>query len=193
MEIRRVHLHRERPGAEWWTSSGIKSVTINDVEQTVGSTYSLPAPDGGNNDAGNEYTVVATDNAGNQTTATVTVYRRHRVQVISPDRSKTYVDKLLAHNEYLILTMKLPEDAAVKLTDEADGTEIPYDKEKKQFVVGLINRSRTLLLEYSTVYPQVGSSWGRASALRDTARIRTKRTISRLHARIRTITAIRWP
>ena len=143
------------PAASGETSSGIKSVTINGVEQTVGSTYSLPAPDGGNNDAGNEYTVVATDNAGNQTTATVTVYRRHRVQVISPDRSKTYVDKLLAHNEYLILTMKLPEDAAVKLTDRADGTEIPYDKEKKQFVVGLINRSRTLLLEYSTVYPQV--------------------------------------
>ena len=143
------------PAASGETSSGIKSVTINGVEQTVGSAYSLPAPDGGNNDAGNEYTVVATDNAGNQTTAAVTVYRRHRVQVISPDRSKTYVDKLLAHNEYLILTMKLPEDAAVKLTDRADGTEIPYDKEKKQFVVGLINRSRTLLLEYSTVYPQV--------------------------------------
>ena len=142
------------PAASGEASSGIKSVTINGELQT-GPTYRLPAPDGGNNDAGNEYTVVATDNAGNQTTATVTVYRRHRVQVISPDRSKTYVDKLLAHNEYLILTMKLPEDAAVKLTDEADGTEIPYDKEKKQFVVGLINRSRTLLLEYSTVYPQV--------------------------------------
>ena len=143
------------PAASGEASSGIKSVTINGVEQTVGSTYSLPAPDGGNNDAGNEYTVVATDNAGNQTTATVTVYRRHRVQVISPDRSKTYVDKLLAHNEYLILTMKLPEDAAVKLTDEADGQEIPYNKDKEQFAVGLIDRSRTLLLEYSTVYPQV--------------------------------------
>ena len=150
------------PAASGETSSGIKSVTINGVEQTVGSTYSLPAPDGGNNDAGNEYTVVATDNAGNQTTATVTVYRRHRVQVISPDRSKTYVDKLLAHNEYLILTMKLPEDAAVKLTDEADGQEIPYDKEKKQFVVGLIDRSRTLLLEYSTVYPQVELELGQS-------------------------------
>ena len=143
------------PAKSGETSSGIKSVTINGVEQTVGSTYSLPAPDGGNNDAGNEYTVVATDNAGNRTTATVTVYRRHRVQVISPDRSKTYVDKLLAHNEYLILTMKLPEDAAVKLTDEADGQEIPYNKDKEQFAVGLIDRSRTLLLEYSTVYPQV--------------------------------------
>ena len=149
------------PAASGEASSGIKSVTINGELQT-GPTYRLPAPDGGNNDAGNEYTVVATDNAGNQTTATVTVYRRHRVQVISPDRSKTYVDKLLAHNEYLILTMKLPEDAAVKLTDEADGTEIPYDKEKKQFVVGLINRSRTLLLEYSTVYPQVELELGQS-------------------------------
>ena len=150
------------PAASGEASSGIKSVTINGVEQTVGSTYSLPAPDGGNNDAGNEYTVVATDNAGNQTTATVTVYRRHRVQVISPDRSKTYVDKLLAHNEYLILTMKLPEDAAVKLTDEADHSEIPYDKDKEQFAVGLINRSRTLLLEYSTVYPQVELELGQS-------------------------------
>ena len=144
------------------TSSGVKSVTINGVEQTVGSTYSLPAPDGGNNDAGNEYTVVATDNAGNQTTATVTVYRRHRVQVISPDRSKTYVDKLLAHNEYLILTLKLPEDAAVKLTDKADGQEIPYNKDKGQFAVGLIDRSRTLFLEYSTVYPQVELELGQS-------------------------------
>ena len=150
------------PALNGEASSGIKSVTINGVEQTVGSTYSLPAPDGGNNDAGAEYTVVATDNAGNQTTATVTVYRRHRVQVISPDRSKTYVDKLLAHNEYLILTLKLPEDAAVKLTDEADGQEIPYNKDKEQFAVGLIDRSRTLLLEYSTVYPQVELELGQS-------------------------------
>ena len=141
------------------TSSGIKSVTINGVEQTVGSTYSLPAPDGGNNDAGNEYTVVATDNAGNQTTATVTVYRRHRVQVISLDGSKTYVDKLLAHNEYLILAMKMPEDAAVKLTDTDDNSTIPY--ENGEFRVGLIDRNRTFMLEYSTEYPQVELELGR--------------------------------
>ena len=147
------------PAASGETSSGIKSVTINDVEQTVGSTYSLPAPDGGNNDAGNEYTVVATDNAGNQTTATVTVYRRHRVQVLSLDGSKTYVDKLLAHNEYLILTMKLPENAAVKLTDKDDNSTIPY--ENGEFRVGLIDRNRTLLLEYSTEYPQVELELGR--------------------------------
>ena len=147
------------PAKSGETSSGIKSVTINGMEQTVGSTYSLPAPDGGNNDARNEYTVVATDNAGNQTTATVTVYRRHRVQVLSLDGSKTYVDKLLAHNEYLILTMKLPENAAVKLTDKDDNSTIPY--ENGEFRVGLIDRNRTLLLEYSTEYPQVELELGR--------------------------------
>ena len=147
------------PAKSGETSSGIKSVTINGMKQTVGSTYSLPAPDGGNNDAGNEYTVVATDNAGNQTTATVTVYRRHRVQVLSLDGSKTYVDKLLAHNEYLILAMKLPENAAVKLTDKDDNSTIPY--ENGEFRVGLIDRNRTLLLEYSTEYPQVELELGR--------------------------------
>ncbi len=54
------------PAASGEASSGIKSVTINGKEQT-GPTYRLPAPDGGNNDAGAEYTVVATDNAGNET------------------------------------------------------------------------------------------------------------------------------
>ena len=65
------------PAASGETSSGIKSVTINGVEQAVSSFYSLPAPDGGNNDAGAEYTVVATDNAGNETKTTVRIYRRH--------------------------------------------------------------------------------------------------------------------
>ena len=64
------------PAASGETSSGIKSVTINGEPQT-GPTYRLPAPDGGNNDAGAKYTVVATDNAGNETTATVRTYRWH--------------------------------------------------------------------------------------------------------------------
>ena len=68
------------PAASGETSSGIKSVTINGDPQD-GPTYSLPAPDGGNNDAGAEYTVVATDNAGNETTATVRIYRRHHYTV----------------------------------------------------------------------------------------------------------------
>ena len=68
------------PAASGETSSGIKSVTINGEPQ-AGPTYRLPAPDGGNNDAGAEYTVVATDNAGNETTATVRIYRRHHYTV----------------------------------------------------------------------------------------------------------------
>ena len=76
------------PAASGETSSGIKSVTINGEPQT-GPTYRLPAPDGGNNDAGAEHTVVATDNAGNTTMATVKIYRWHHVKVISPDGNGT--------------------------------------------------------------------------------------------------------
>jgi uncharacterized repeat protein (TIGR02543 family) len=76
------------PAASGEMSSGIKSVTINGVPQT-GPIYRLPAPDGGNNDAGAEHTVVATDNAGNTTMATVKIYRRHHVKVISPDGNGT--------------------------------------------------------------------------------------------------------
>ena len=70
------------------TSSGVKSVTINGEPQD-GPTYRLSAPDGGNNDAGAEHTVVATDNAGNTTMATVKIYRRHHVKVVSPDGNGT--------------------------------------------------------------------------------------------------------
>ena len=161
-----------RPGAYTFTvsdpaksgeaSSGVKSVTINGVEQKADSTYySLPAPDGGNNDAGAEYTVVATDNAGNASTATVKIYRRHRVRVVSPDGQTTYAEAELAHNEYLVLSMKMPDGAAVRMTDQADHSEIPYDKEMGRFPVGPIDRSRTLVLEYNTEYPKVEFILGR--------------------------------
>ena len=142
------------PAASGETSSGIKSVTING-ELQAGPTYRLPAPDGGNNDAGAEYTVVATDNAGNETTATVRTYRRHHVKVISPDGKKTYADLMLPHNEYLVLQIRLPAGVSATLTDEADGTKIPYDKEKGEFRAGLITKNRTLVLNYSTKHPKV--------------------------------------
>ncbi|MFQ9131419.1 MAG: InlB B-repeat-containing protein, partial [Oscillospiraceae bacterium] len=97
------------------TSSGIKSVTINGEPQD-GPTYSLPAPDGGNNDAGAEYTVVATDNAGNETTATVRIYRRHHVKVISPDGNGTASaspDRAVAGTE-ITLTATPKEDYRFK-------------------------------------------------------------------------------
>ena len=142
------------PALNGETSSGIKSVTING-ELQAGPTYRLPAPDGGNNDAGAEYTVVATDNAGNETTATVKTYRRHHVKVISPDGKKTYADLMLPHNEYLVLQIRLPKSVSATLTDEADGTNIPYDKENGEFQVGLITKNRTLVLNYSTKHPKV--------------------------------------
>ena len=161
-----------RPGAYTFTvsdpaksgeaSSGVKSVTINGVEQAADSFYSLPAPDGGNNDAGAEYTVVATDNAGNTSAATVKIYRRHRVRVVSPDEQTTYAEAELAHNEYLVLTIKMPDGAAVRMTDKADHSEIPYDKETGRFPVGPIDRSRTLVLEYNTEYPRVELILGRS-------------------------------
>ena len=142
------------PAASGETSSGVKSVTINGVPQD-GPTYRLPAPDGGNNDAGAKYTVVATDNAGNETTATVRTYRWHHVKVISPDGKKTYADLMLPHNKDLVLRIRLPADASAMLTDQADGTTIPYDKENGEFRAGLITKNRTLVLDYSTKYPKV--------------------------------------
>ena len=103
------------PAASGETSSGIKSVTINGEPQT-GPTYSLPAPDGGNNDAGAKYTVVATDNAGNTTMATVKIYRRHHVKVISPDGNGTASaspDKAVAGTE-ITLTATPKEDYRFK-------------------------------------------------------------------------------
>lgn len=103
------------PAASGETSSGIKSVTINGEPQD-GPTYRLPAPDGGNNDAGAKYTVVATDNAGNKTTATVRTYRWHHVKVISPDGNGTASaspDKAVAGTE-ITLTATPKEDYRFK-------------------------------------------------------------------------------
>ena len=103
------------PALNGEASSGIKSVTINGEPQD-GPTYRLPAPDGGNNDAGAEYTVVATDNAGNETTATVRTYRWHHVKVISPDGNGTASaspDKAVAGTE-ITLTATPKEDYRFK-------------------------------------------------------------------------------
>ncbi len=102
---------------------------------------------------------------GNASTATVKIYRRHRVRVVSPDEQTTYAEAELAHNEYLVLTMKMPDGAAVRMTDKADHSEIPYDKEMGRFTVGLIDRSRTLVLEYNTEYPKAELILGAESVL----------------------------
>ena len=77
------------------------------------------------------------------------------MKVISPDGKKTYADLMLPHNEYLVLQIRLPAGVSATLTDEADGTKIPYDKEKGEFRAGLITKNRTLVLNYSTKHPKV--------------------------------------
>ena len=62
---------------------------------------------------------------------------------------------MLPHNEYLVLQIRLPAGVSATLTDEADGTKIPYDKEKGEFRAGLITKNRTLVLNYSTKHPKV--------------------------------------
>ena len=127
------------PAASGETSSGVKSVTITDVPQD-GPTYRLPAPDGGNNDAGAEYTVVATDNAGNETTATVRIYRRHHTVTFDanggsepedlPEEVTTAMPakKVLHGSEYSLPECEFiaPEGKQFKAW-EIDGTEYPVN------------------------------------------------------------------
>ena len=84
-------------------------------------TYRLPAPDGGNNDAGAEYTVVATDNAGNETTATVRTYRRHHEHSYS-DWSKDGTSHWHECTDYDCpnRNKSIKDKAAHDYTDDAD-------------------------------------------------------------------------
>ena len=127
------------PAASGETSSGIKSVTINGEPQD-GPTYRLPAPDGGNNDAGAEYTVVATDNAGNETTATVRTYRWHHTVTFDanggsepedlPEEVTTAMPakKVLHGSEYYLPECEFiaPEGKQFKAW-QIDGTEYPVN------------------------------------------------------------------
>ena len=134
------------PAGEKETSSGIKSVTVNGVEQT-GPTYQLAAPDGGNNDEGLVYEIVATDNAGNSTTAKVRVYRRHRVLFVEDrnDWSKKFAEVGVPHGFDLDFPFSLPKEAYfIDLDDES--IKIYYDEENKTYNFGVINSNRTFLL-----------------------------------------------
>ena len=86
-----------------------------------GPTYRLPVPDGGNNDAGAEYTVVATDNAGNETTATVRTYRRHHEHSYS-DWSKDGTSHWHECTDYDCpnRNKSIKDTAAHDYTDDAD-------------------------------------------------------------------------
>ena len=129
-------------------SSGVKSVTINGEEQTVqtGQAYQLTAPDGGNNDEGLVYEVVATDNAGNSTTTTIRLYRRHRVLILSDrnDPSSTILHLGVPHGSELELPFDhLPKEAYFV---DWDNEDIKISRgENNYYNLGIINSNRTFL------------------------------------------------
>ncbi len=100
------------------TVSGISSVSIDGQEQDVSSTeFELPAD-------GRPHTVTASDNAGNATSATVTVIRQYKVEVVDKAENNIYHSSLVNKGEYLRLTLTIPKDASATLY-WLDGTAIP--------------------------------------------------------------------
>ena len=146
-------------------SSGVKSVTINGEEQTVqtGQAYQLTAPDGGNNDKGLVYEVVVTDNAGNSTTTKITLYRRHRVLILS-DRnnpSSAILHLGVPHGFELELPFDhLPKEAYFV---DWDNEDIKISRgENNDYNFGIINSNRKFLLvipktELPTLTVRVGN------------------------------------
>ncbi len=129
-------------------SSGVKSVMINGEEQTVqtGQAYQLTAPDGGNNDEGLVYEVVATDNAGNSTTTTIRLYRRHRVLILSDrnDPSSAIFHLGVPHG----LELELPFDHLPKEAYfvDCDNEDIKISRgENNDYNFGIISSNRTFL------------------------------------------------
>ena len=136
------------PARDKEVSSGVKSVTINGVGQTVqaGQVYHLTAPNGGNNDEGFVYEVVATDNAGNSTTTTIRLYRRHRVLILS-DRnnpSSAILHLGVPHGFELELPFDhLPKEAYFV---DWDNEDIKISRgENNDYNFGIISSNRTFL------------------------------------------------
>ena len=136
------------PARDKEVSSGVKSVTINGEEQTVqtGQVYHLTAPNGGNNDEGFVYEVVATDNAGNSTTTTIRLYRRHRVLILSDrnDPSSAILHLGVPHGFELELPFdNLPKEAYFV---DWDNEDIKISRgENNDYNFGIINSNRTFL------------------------------------------------
>ena len=136
------------PARDKEVSSGVKSVMINGEEQTVqtGQAYQLTAPDGGNNDEGLVYEVVATDNAGNSTTTTIRLYRRHRVLILSDrnDPSSAILHLGVPHGFELELPFDhLPKEAYFV---DWDNEDIKISRgENNDYNFGIISSNRTFL------------------------------------------------
>ena len=153
------------PARDKEVSSGVKSVTINGVEQTVqaGQVYHLTAPNGSNNDEGFVYEVVATDNAGNSTTTTIRLYRRHRVLILSDrnDPSSAILHLGVPHGFELELPFDhLPKEAYFV---DWDNEDIKISRgENNDYNFGIINSNRKFLLvipktELPTLTVRVGN------------------------------------
>ena len=153
------------PARDKEVSSGVKSVTINGEEQTVqaGQAYQLTAPDGGNNDEGLVYEVVVTDNAGNSTTTTIRLYRRHRVLILSDrnDLSSAIFHLGVPHGFELELPFDhLPKEAYFV---DCDNEDIKISRgENNDYNFGIINSNRKFLLvipktELPTLTVRVGN------------------------------------
>ena len=136
------------PARDKEVSSGVKSVTINGEEQTAqtGQVYHLTAPNGGNNDEGFVYEVVATDNAGNSTTTTIRLYRRHRVLILSDrnDPSSAILHLGVPHGFELELPFDhLPKEAYFV---DWDNEDIKISRgENNDYNFGIISSNRTFL------------------------------------------------
>ena len=136
------------PARDKEVSSGVKSVMINGEEQTVqtGQAYQLTAPDGGNNDEGLVYEVVVTDNAGNSTTTTIRLYRRHRVLILSDrnDPSSAILHLGVPHGFELELPFDhLPKEAYFV---DWDNEDIKISRgENNDYNFGIISSNRTFL------------------------------------------------
>ena len=136
------------PAAEGETVSGIQSVTINGVGQTVqsGQVYQLSAPDGGNGDEGLWHEIVVTDKAGNSTTTTIRLYRRHRVLILSDrnDPSSAILHLGVPHGFELELPFDhLPKEAYFV---DRDNEDIKISRgENNDYNFGIISSNRTFL------------------------------------------------
>ena len=125
-------------------SSGIKSVTVNGVEQT-GPDYVLTAPET-NGENGLSCEIVATDNAGNSSSMRVELYRYNRVQFFHTrdDPSSRFFGPGVLHNDTFKFPFKnLPKEAYFVDLDNED-IKI-YHEEGEDFNFGVINRNRRFL------------------------------------------------
>lgn len=124
-------------------SSGIKSVTVNGVEQT-GPDYVLTAPET-NGENGLSCEIVATDNAGNSSSMRVELYRYHLVQFFHTrdDPSSRIIELGVLHNGTCKWFYHLPKEAYFIDLDNED-IKI-YHEEGDYYNFGVINRNRRFL------------------------------------------------